>query len=407
MHRTSGCSLLAFLVCGCFFAAPALAQSSDDVIRIRVLNDQSGPNADVSGFGSVESARMAVEDFGGSVLGKRIEVIFADHQNKPDIGTAIVRKWIDIDHVDAVVDGNNSGVALAVQGIVREKNKIFLMGGVASTRLTNEDCSPNGLSWVFDTYALARSTAKAIMAEDGKSWFFVTADYAFGYSMEKDASDAVRAGGGTVLGDVRVPLNTTDFASYLLQAQASKAQVVALANTGADMVNSIKQAQEFGLTGSGQRLAGLLTFIDSIHSLGLQATQGLYLTTAFYWDYDDQTREFSKRFAARYKGRMPSMVQAGVYSAVAHYLKGVKSAGTVDGTAVVAAMKTIPLDDFFARHAYIRDDGRVIHDMYLVQVKKPAESKAPWDYYKVLRVIPGGEAFNSLAESHCPLVKKP
>lgn len=406
MRRLSTFSLLVSLAFSCLMSAGALAQTSDEAIRIGVLNDESGPNADVSGFGSVESARMAVEDFGGQVLGKRVEVVFADHQNKPDIGSAIVREWIDVGHVAAIVDGNNSGVALAVQDIVRDKNKVFLMGGVASTRLTNDSCSPNGLSWVFDTYALSRSTANAIMAEGGKSWFFLTADYAFGYSMEKDTSSAVIAGGGKVLGGVHVPLNTSDFSSFLLQAQASRAQVIALANTGADMVNSIKQAQEFGLTASGQRLAALLAFIDSIHSLGLQATQGLYLTTSFYWDYDDATRAFSKRFAARYKGRVPSMVQAGVYSAVTHYLKGVKAAGTVDGNKVVAAMKKIPLDDFFARHATIRDDGRVIHDMYLAQVKTPAESKGPWDLYKILRVIPGDESFNSLADSRCPLVKK-
>lgn len=373
-------------------------------IRLGVLNDQSSLNADVSGFGSVESARMAVEDIGGKVLGRPVEILYADHQNKPDVGSAIVRKWIDIDGVHAVVDGNNSAVALAVQDLIRENNRVFLMGGVATPAVTNERCSPNGFSWVFDTFSLASSTGRAIAAEGGKTWFFLTADYAFGHSLERDTSETVTTLGGKVLGSARVPINNADFASYLLQAQSSHAQVVGLANTGGDLINSIKQAHEFGLTKSGQRLAALLMFISDVHSLGLQFAQGLYLTTAFYWDYDDETRAFAKRFAARFKNRMPTMVQAGVYSAVSHYLKAMQAAGTDNADAVIAAMKKVPLKDFFARNARIRADGRVVHDMYLAQVKTPAESKGPWDYYKIIRTIPADEAFSPLSRSKCPLV---
>jgi branched-chain amino acid transport system substrate-binding protein len=381
-------------------------EQSTQPIRIAVLNDQSSLNADVSGFGSVESVRMAVEDFGGKVLGRPIEVLFADHQNKSDVGAAIARRWIEVDHVNAIVDGNNSAVALAVQELVRNANRVFLMGGVATSLVTNENCSPNGFSWVFDTFALASSTGAAVVAEGGKSWYFLTANYAFGHSLERDASQMVMAKGGTVLGSARVPINSFDFSSYLLQAQASRAQIVALANTGGDLINSIKQAHEFGLTREGQRLVALLTFITDVHSLGLQTAQGFYLTTAFYWDYDDETRAFAKRFAARFKNRMPTMIQAGVYSAVSHYLKAMQAAGTDETGAVTAKMKSIPLRDFFARNGKIRDDGRVIHDMYLAQVKTPAESKGPWDYYKIVRTVPGNEAFNSLANSKCPLVKR-
>ncbi len=381
----------------------ATAQSLEP-IRLGVLNDQSSLNADVSGFGSVESARMAVEDFGGKVLGRPIEVLYADHQNKPDIGSAIVRRWIDIDRVHAVIDGNNSAVALAVQDLIRENNRVFLMGGVATPAVTNEKCSPNGFSWVFDTFSLSSSTGRAIAAEGGKSWFFLTADYAFGHSLERDTSETVAAAGGKVLGAARIPLNNADFASHLLQAQASHAQVVGLANTGGDLINSIKQAHEFGLIKSGQRLAALLMFISDVHSLGLQTAQGLYLTTAYYWDYDDETRAFAKRFSVRFKNRMPTMVQAGVYSAVSHYLKAMQAAGSDNATAVIAAMKKVPLKDFFARNARIRDDGRVIHDMYLAQVKSPQESKGPWDYYKIIRTIPGDEAFNPPSKSKCPLL---
>ena len=406
MRNISWYSLLSVLVLVGVCWQPAWADTAGGPVRIGVLNDQSSLNADVSGFGSVESARMAVEDFGGKVLGRPIEVLSADHQNKPDVGAEIARKWIDVEHVDVIVDGNNSAVALAVQEIVKEKNRIFLMGGAASTRLTNDKCSPNGFSWVFDTYALANSTGRAIVAEGGKTWFFLTADYAFGYSLEHDTSQTVVASGGKVVGSVRVPINTTDFSTYLVQAQASRAQIIGLANTGANTINAIKQAHEFGVTQKGQGLAGLLMFITDIHSLGLETTQGLYLTTAFYWDYDDATRAFSARFAKRFKGRMPTMVQAGVYSAVSHYLRSMQAAGTDAAPAVIASMKKLPLNDFFARHAWIRDDGRVIHDMYLVQVKSPVDSKGPWDYYKVVRVIPGDQAFNSLADSTCPLVKK-
>ena len=390
---------------GILTAAAAEAQVSDDVVKLGVLNDQSGVYADLAGPGSVAAAKMAVADFGGKVLGKPIEVIFADHQNKPDIATPIVNQWLDVDKVDVILDVPTSSVALAVQEITKNKNRIHLNSTAGTSDLTGKACSPTGIHWTYDTYALANSTGRALTKDGGDTWYFITADYAFGHALEKDTAAAVLAAGGKVLGSVRTPFPNQDFSSFLLQAQSSKAKVIGLANAGGDMINAIKQAGEFGITQS-QRLAGLLTFISDIHSLGLATTKGLVLTTGFYWDRDDETRAWSKRFAERNNGRMPTMVQAGVYSAVMHYLKAVQAAGTDEAKAVVAKMREMPVNDFFAKNGKIRADGRMVHDMYLVQVKTPEESKYPWDYYNILQVVPGDEAFRPLDQGGCPLVAK-
>jgi branched-chain amino acid transport system substrate-binding protein len=374
--------------------------------KIAVLNDQSGLYADLAGRGSVEAAKMAVEDFGGTVLGRKIEVVTADHQNKPDIASSIANHWFDVDKVEAIFDVPNSGVALAVQEVARNKNRIFIVSGAASSDLTGKHCSPVGIHWTYDTYALAHGTGTALVKQGGDSWFFLTADYAFGHALERDTSAAVTAAGGKVVGSVKVPFPNQDFSSYLLQAQSSGAKVIGLANAGGDTINSIKQAAEFGINKSGQTLAGLLVFLSDIHSIGLETAQGLVLTTAFYWDYNDDTRAWSKKFGARNKGAMPTDVQAGVYSSVLHYLKAVQAAGTDEPAAVVAKMKATPVNDFFAKNGKVRDDGRMVHDMYLAQVKKPDESKYPYDYLKILKVIPGDEAFRPLADSECTLVKK-
>ena len=387
-------------------AGTANAQLSGDVVRLGVLNDQSGLYADIGGQGSVTAARMAVEDFGGTVLGKPIEVVFADHQNKPDVGSNITRQWIDQDGVDVIVDVPTSSVALAVQAITKEKERIFLMSGPASSDLTGKACSPFGFQWTYDTYALANGTGGAMVKQGGDSWFFLTSDYAFGHALERDTSTAVKEAGGKVLGAVRHPLNNSDFSSFLLQAQGSGAKVIGLANAGGDTINSIKQASEFGITQSGQSLAGLLVFISDVHSLGLKTSQGLVITTAFYWDQNDETRAFSKRFAEKMGGRVPSMTQAGVYSEVAHYLKAVKAAGTDDAKKVADQMRSMPINDFMTKDGKIREDGRIIRDMYLVQVKKPEESKGPYDYYNILRTIPGEQAYRPLDKGDCPLVKK-
>ena len=384
----------------------AFGQVSNDVVKIGVINDQSGVYADVAGTGSVVAAKMAVEDFGGKVLDKPIEVIFADHQNKPDVATPIVNQWIDVDNVDAVVDVPTSSVALAVQEITKNKNRIHLNSSAGTSDLTGKACSPTAIHWTYDTYALANSTGRALTKDGGDTWFFITADYAFGHALEKDTAAAVTSQGGKVLGSVNTPFPNQDFSSFLLQAQASGAKVIGLANAGGDMINAVKQAQEFGITAAGQRLAGLLVFISDIHSLGLPVTQGLVLTTGFYWDRDDATRAWSKRFGERNGGRMPTMVQAGVYSAVTHYLAAIKAAGTDEAKAVVAKMREMPVNDFFAQNGRIRADGRMVHDMYLVQVKSPQESKYPWDYYKILRVVPGDEAFRPMDQGNCPLVAK-
>jgi branched-chain amino acid transport system substrate-binding protein len=380
-------------------------EKSDGVVKIGVLSDMSSLYADLAGQGSVAAARMAVEDFGAEKKGLKVEIVSADHQNKPDVGSNIVRQWIDVDKVDVIVDVPTSSVALAVNEVVREKNKVFLVSGAASSDLTGPKCSPNTVHWTYDTWALANGTGKALVKTGGDSWFFITADYAFGHALERDTAAVVEANGGKVLGRVRVPLNTSDFSSYLLQAQQSKAKIIGLANAGGDTINSIKQAAEFGIVAGGQNLAGLLVFITDVHALGLQTAQGLIMTEAFYWDRNDASRAFAKRFAPLYKGNMPTMVQAGVYAAVTHYLKAVEALkDDSDGKAVVAKMKEMPTDDPLFGKGTIRADGRKIHDMFLFEVKKPSESKGPWDYYKLRATIPAAEAFRPLKDGNCPLV---
>ena len=383
-------------------AGSAHAQYSGDVIKIGVLNDQSGLYADLAGQGSVEAARMAVEDF-GELDGASIEVLSADHQNKPDVGSNIVRQWSDVDDVDVIVDVPTSSVALAVTEIVKENDRVFLVSGAATTELTGAACSPNTIHWTYDTYALAVGTGRAMVQEGGDSWFFITADYAFGHQLEEDTSTVVQEEGGEVLGSVRHPLSTADFSSYLLQAQGSGAKVIGLANAGTDTTNAIKQANEFGITQAGQQLAGLLLFLTDVDALGLDVAQNLVLTTGFYWDMDDETRAWSERFNERV-GQMPTMVQAGVYSAVTHYLSAIQETGSDQAKAVVDQMKATPINDFFAKDGKIRDDGRMVHDMYLARVKTPDESTGKWDYYEILRTIPGDQAFLPLEESTCALV---
>ncbi len=366
----------------------ALAQVSDGVIKIGVLNDQSSLYADLAGQGSVVAARMAVEDFGADKKGM------------------IARQWYDVDKVDVIVDVPNSGVALAVNQITRDKGKALLVSGAATADLTGKACSPNTIHWAYDTWALANGTGNAIVKTGGDTWFFITADYAFGHALERDVEAVVIKNGGKVLGKVRHPLNTPDFSSFLLQAQASKAKIVGLANAGGDTTNSIKQAAEFGIVKGGQSLAGLLVFITDVHGLGLPTAQGLIFTETFYWDQNDKTRAFAKRFAERDKGIHPTMIHAGVYSAVLHYLKAVEALKSDDGTKVIAKMKEMPTDDPLFGKGSIRVDGRKIHPAYLVEVKKPAESKAPWDYYKIRATIPADQAFRPLDQGECPLVKK-
>jgi branched-chain amino acid transport system substrate-binding protein len=396
--------LIGLFSMGLLLDGAANAQNPAGVVRIGILNDQAGPYADFGGKTSVDAARMAVEDFGGKVLGKSIEIVAADHQNKPDVASAIARRWFEVDDVSAVAELTNSAVALLVQQVAKERGKITLATGPATTRLTNEDCSPTGFHWAFDTYSQAVGTARALVAEGGKSWFLLVADYAFGRQMASDLDKIVRAKGGTIVGEVRHPLNTGDFSSFLLQAQSSKAQVIGLANAGADTINSVKQAGEYRIAAGGQKLVGLVVVISDVHALGLATANGLVFTTAFYWDRDEASRAWSKRFFER-TGRMPGMVQAGTYSAVLHYLKAIAAAGTAEGKAVADKVRALPVDDFFAK-GRVREDGRMMHDMYLVEVKSPAESKAAWDYYKVLRRIPAEEAAQPLSESTCPLVKK-
>ena len=384
---------------GLLAAAPASAQS----VKIGVLNDQSGVYAEDGGKYSVEAAKIAIEDFGGEVLGQKIELVTADHQNKPDLATSIAHRWYDSDGVDMITELTTSSVALAVQELSKEKKKIDIVVGAATSALTGSACSPYGFHWAFDTHALAVGTGGALVKTGGDTWFFLTADYAFGYALEKDTRDIVVANGGKVLGSVHVPLNSSDFSSFLLQAQSSKAKIVALANAGRDTTNSIKQAAEFGTVKQGQKLAGLLMTLTEVHSLGLDAAQGLVLTEGFYWDHDDQSRAFSQRFFKR-TGRMPSMIHAGTYSATLSYLKAVKSAGTKDAKAVAKKLKELPVDDAFAK-GKVQENGSMVHDMYLFEVKKPSESKKPWDYYKQLAVVPGDQAFLSAKESGCPLTK--
>lgn len=379
------------------------------VFRVGVLNDQSGLYADIAGPGSVEAARMAVEDFKPETRGFRVEVLAADHQNKPDIGAAIVRSWYDRDAVDAVADVPTSSVALAVSEITRERNHTFLVASAGTSDLTGKACTLNNVHWTYDTWAVANGTAKALIAQGGKSWFFLTADYAFGHALERDAASVVNANGGQVLGHVLAPFQSHDFSSFLLQAQGSRAQVVALANSGGDTINSVKQAGEFGLARSGQKLASLLSFISDIHAMGLDTAQGLLLTEAFYWDLNDGTREWTKRFAPRNSGKYPTMNQAGTYGAVLHWMKAIAAMDkgkARDGAAVVAQMKALPTEDPLFGKGSIRPDGRTIHDMYLFQVKSPKESRGPYDYYKLVSTIPGDEAFRPLGQSECPLIRK-
>ena len=382
----------------------AQAQISDGVVKIGVLTDMSGAYSYLAGPGSVLGAQMAIDDFVAQDRPAfKVEMVYADHQNKADVGAGEAREWFERDGVDVVVDVNQSAVALAAQKIGKEKNRLVLISGAASSRITNEDCNDITVHWTYDTYALAKGTAKAVVKNGGKSWFFLTADYAFGHSLEKDATDVILANGGTVVGSVRHPFPGTDFSSFLLQAQTSGAQVIGLANAGTDTTNSIKQAAEFGITPK-QSLAGLLVFIADVDALGLKTAQGMYLTEAFYWDMNDETRAWSRRFFEKQK-KMPTMVHAGVYSSVMHYLKAVKAVNSDDTQKVMAQMKRTPVNDFFAKNGRIRDDGRMVHDMYLFQVKKPEESTGPWDYYKLIETVPADEAFRPLSISRCPLIK--
>jgi branched-chain amino acid transport system substrate-binding protein len=381
-------------------AAPASAQG----VKIGILNDQSGVYADYGGKYSVEAAKMAIEDFGGSVLGEKIEMISADHQNKPDLATSIARRWYDVDGVDMITELTTSSVALAVQELSSAKKKIDIVVGAATSRLTGDACTPYGFHWAFDTHALAVGTGGALTEAGGDTWFFLTADYAFGYALEEDTSAVVKSKGGKVVGSVRHPLNSSDFSSFLLQAQSSKAKIIGLANAGLDTSNSIKQAAEFGIVAGGQKLAGLLMTLAEVHGLGLQAAQGLVLTEGFYWDRNDVSREFSERFMKR-TGRMPNMIQAGTYSATLQYLKAVKAAGSKDSDAVAKKLKELPVDDMFAQGGKVLANGRMVHDLYLFEVKKPSESKQPWDYYKMIATVPGDKAFPTAAQSGCPLTK--
>jgi branched-chain amino acid transport system substrate-binding protein len=384
-------------------AAVAQAQTGD-TIKIGVLADMSSLYADLGGPGSVAAAKMAVDDFGGTVLGKKIEVVSADHQNKPDVGSSIARQWFDEQGVQMITDLTTSSVALAVQEVAREKNKAILITGAASSDLTGKNCAPTSVHWAYDTTALANGTGTAVVKAGGDTWFFITADYAFGHALQKDTAAVVEANGGKVLGSVNVPLNTADFSSYLLQAQASKAKVIGLANAGGDTINSIKQAAEFGIVKGGQKLAGLLLFISDVHSLGLETAQGLQLTESFYWDQDDQTRAWSKKFFAK-TNKEPTMTQAGVYSATMHYLGAIKATNSVDGPTVMKELKSKPINDFMIRNGHIQEDGSLVHDMYLYEVKKPSESKGPWDLYNLVTTIPGEQAFKREHGNECPAVK--
>lgn len=386
-------------------ALPAQAELSDDIVKIGILNDQSGVYADFGGKWSFEAAKMAVEDFGGTVLGKPIEVITADHQNKPDVAANIARQWYDEEQVDSIMELTTSSVALAVQGISKEKKKIDIVTGAATTDLTGDQCSPYGFHWAYDTHALAVGTGGALVNNGGDSWFFLTADYAFGYSLEEQTGNFVKENGGKVVGSVRHPLGTNDYSSFLLQAQASGAKVIGLANAGLDTANAIKQASEFGIVQSGQRLAALLFTIAEVHGLGAEAAQGLSLTEGFYWDRNDDTRAFGKRFFDR-TGRMPNTIQAGTYSAVLQYLKAIKETGTDETEAVAKALHEMPVNDVFAPNGKVGANGRMIYDMFLMEVKTPDEMQGDWDYYNVLDTVPGDKAFIAPAESGCSLASK-
>jgi branched-chain amino acid transport system substrate-binding protein len=398
--------ILASFACTIVLATgSAMAQISADIVKIGVLTDMAGVTADITGKGSLVAAEMAVEEFGGSILGKPIEVMVGDHQHRTDLGASMARQWYDVGNVDVIVDVPNSSIALAVQRLADEAKRLVLVSGAGTTQLTNEQCSPYGFHWTYDTYGMAHGTASAVVKEGKKKWFIVASDYAFGHSLQKDTTAVVEAGGGQVVGAVRHPINLMDFASYLLQAQASGAQVIGIANAGNDTVNAIKQAGEFGITQAGQSLAAMILMINDVHSLGLEAAQGTYLTTASYWDMNEKSREWSQRFKKRV-GAMPSMLQAGVYGSVVHYLKAVKAAGTDDADAVAKAMRAMPVNDVFTENATIRQDGKVIRDLYLAKVKTPAESKYEWDYFEIVRKIPAESATIPLSQSTCPLIQK-
>lgn len=399
-------TLLALAIAGTFAAGSAQAQFTNNEIKLGVLSDMSSLYTDLAGAGSVIAAKMAVQDSGIEKRGIKVEIVSADHQNKADVGSAVARRWFDAEGVDAIVDVPNSGVALAIAAIAKEKNKVFLASGPGSSDLTGKSCSPNTVHFTYDTWMLANGTGTAITKHGGKTWFFITADYAFGHALERDTKAAVERAGGKSLGDVKVPLNTQDFSSFLLQAQSSKAKVIGLANAGGDFTNAVKQASEFGIVKGGQSLAGLLVFITDVNALGLQTAQGLTFTTTFYWNMNDKTRAFSKRFAPQDKGIHPTMVHAGVYAEVLHYLKAVEALKSdADGVKVVEEMKKLPTDDPLFGKGSIRADGRGMHPAYLVEVKKPAESKAPWDYYKVVATIPANEAFRPLKDGGCSFIK--
>jgi branched-chain amino acid transport system substrate-binding protein len=383
----------------------AHAQISDGVVKIGVMNDQSGTYADLAGPGSVVAARMAIEDFGAAKKGMKVEVLVADHQNKPDVGSNVARQWYDVDKVDAIFDVPTSSVVLAVNEVTKQKNKALIVSTGAISDLTGKACTPNSVHWTYDTWSLANGTGSAIVQTGGKSWFFLTADYAFGHALERDTEAVVTQNGGKVVGRVRHPFPSADFSSFLLQAQASKAQIIGLANAGADTTNAIKQGAEFGITKGGQQFAGLLVFLTDVHAMGLDKAQGLLLTEAFYWDLNDKTRAWSKRFAAQHKGAMPTMAHAGVYSSVIHYLKAIEALKSDDGPKVVEQMKKMPSEDDVFGKGRLRQDGRHVHDMYLFEVKKPSESKGPWDYYKVRATIPADKAFRPEKDGGCSLVK--
>ncbi|WP_210268413.1 MULTISPECIES: ABC transporter substrate-binding protein [Bradyrhizobium] len=387
-------------------SAPVRSQISGDVVRIGVLTDMSGIVSDATGEGSVVAAQLAAEEFGNRVAGKPVQIVFADHQLKPDVGASIARKWFEQEGVDAIADVPNSAVALAVQEVARSRSRVMLFSSPGTTALTNQFCSPTSVAWTFDTYALARGTAKTVVEGGGKTWYFVTADYAFGHQLQKDASAVVQANGGKVLGASAHPQGITDFASFLLQAQASKANIVGLANAAGDTVATIKQAEEFGLTAGGQKMAAMLLLLTDVHSLGLPATQGTFLTTPFYWDLNEQTRAWSEKFAARRKGQRPTFMQIGVYEAVRHYLQAIEATGSDYANSVIAKMRAKPIESAFTHGAMIREDGRVVRDMYLAEVKAPKESRGEWDLYKILRTIPAQDVTIPLTESTCPLVKR-
>jgi len=402
MKRTA-IATAAFAFCALGLPFAAQAQVSGDTIKIGFITDMNGLYTDIDGAGGAEAIKMAIADAGVVIAGKKVEFISADHQNKADIAASKAREWFDQQGVDVLIGGTNSGANLAMAKVAADKKKVFISIGAGSSRLTNEECTPYTVHYAYDTVALARGTGGAIVKQGGKNWYFMTADYAFGHSLEKDTSDVVKAGGGKVLGAVKHPLSASDFSSFLLQAQGSKAQILGLANAGGDAINSIKAANEFGVTKS-MKLAGLLIFINDIHSLGLNATQGMYLTDGWYWDANAETRAWSKRYFAKMK-KEPSMLQAADYSAASNYLKAVKAVGTDDSDKVMAYLKKTPINDMFTKNGVIRPDGRMVHDMYLMEVKKPAESKYPWDYYKLVATIPGDQAYMTKAETKCSLWK--